>query len=248
MKKDLSPYVPQRDKLGKNSKLTIRERITWTPKQQEFLNIAQNKDMRIMFVKGPAGTSKTLISVYSSLKMLNEGKVSDIVYVRSAVESSDSKLGYLPGDADEKLAFYNMPFLDKLDELLTKADIQTLQKEERVLMYPVNFIRGLSWNSRAIIFDEAQNSSRKEIITVSTRLGQYNRLFVLADPLQTDLPHNKAGGFEEIFNLVKENEAASNDKGIYTFEFSEEDIVRSDLVRYLVSLYNKLKPINSNNH
>jgi phosphate starvation-inducible PhoH-like protein len=244
MKKDLSPYVPQRDKL--RNKLNIRERINWTEKQKSFLDIALNKDMRIMFIKGPAGTSKTLMAVYSALKLLNEGKVSDIIYVRSAVESSESGLGYLPGTVDDKLHFYCQPFVDKLEELLSQENIKQLQKEGRAQMYPVNYIRGLNWNARAIIMDEAQNSSRKEIITVTTRLGQFNRMFVLADPLQTDLPAKKAGGFEDIFSVTKENEAACTEKGIYTFEFSEEDIVRSELVKFLVKLYGKLKPLNHN--
>jgi phosphate starvation-inducible PhoH-like protein len=247
MKKDTSPYCPQRDKL-KRQPLTIREKIIWTEKQKKFLAISLDKDTRIMFVKGPAGTSKTLIAVYSALKLLNEGRVSDIIYSRSAVESSDSHLGFLPGSADEKLSFYKLPFMDKLEELLPKENIQMLEKEQRICMYPVNFSRGLSWNARAIILDEAQNSSRKEIITMTTRLGHYNRLFVLADPLQTDLPSNRAGGFEEIFNLAKENEQEANGQGVFTFEFGREDIVRSELVRFLVGLYDKLKPINVTKH
>lgn len=240
-KADSSAYVPQRSKIG--NKFEIRERITWTEKQKRFLDIALGKDTRIMFVKGPAGTSKTLISVYSALRLLKDSKISDIIYVRSAVESSDSKIGYLPGDAEEKLQFYNMPFIEKLEELLNHDDIVDLQKEKRVSMCPVNFIRGLNWNAKVIIHDEAQNSSRKEIITVATRLGHYNRLFVLADPLQTDLPFNRAGGFEEIFELFKENEESAAKMGIYTFEFGAEDIVRSELVKYLVTQFAKLKPI-----
>lgn len=238
---DKSTYVFQRDKLKKQP-LIIRERITWTEKQKKFLEIALDKNTRIMFVRGPAGTSKTLISVYVSLKLLNEGRISDIIYARSAVESSDSHLGFLPGSADDKLSYYRLPLMDKLDELLSKNDVDMLIKEQRVSMYPVNFSRGLSWNAKAIILDESQNSSRKEIITMTTRLGHYNKLFVLADPLQTDLPSNRAGGFEEIFSLTKENEKEANSHGIFTFEFDKTDIVRSELVKFLVNLYEKLKP------
>lgn len=243
MKKDASPYTPQRDKLTKH-KLTLKEKIPWTPKQQAFIAQALNKNTKITFVKGPAGTSKTIMAVYVSLRLLIEAKVSDIVYIRSAVESSDAKLGFLPGDADEKLLFYNLPFIDKLGELLSKDDIAFLEKEKRVSMYPVNFSRGLNWNAKAIIFDEAQNSSRKEIITVLTRLGAHSRCFVLADPLQTDLPYNKSGAFQEIMSLFENEE--SKQMGVEVFEFTKEDIVRSELVRFLVEQFEKLKPTNGN--
>lgn len=244
MKKDTSPYVPQREKL--KHKLSLRDKIPWTPKQKLFLEIASDKNMRIMFVKGPAGTSKTIMAVYAALKLLSEARISDIIYIRSAVESADKSLGFLPGDAGEKLSFYNLPFAEKLEELLPKEDITFLEKEKRVTMYPVNFSRGMNWNAKAIIFDEAQNSSRKEIITVLTRLGEYSRCFVLADPLQTDLPFNKTGGFEEIMNLFSNEE--SNAMGIHNFEFTTEDIVRSRLVRFLVGKFNTLKTVNTNTH
>jgi phosphate starvation-inducible protein PhoH len=193
----------------------------------------------VMFINGPAGTSKSIISTYVSLLLLNEKKISDIIYIRSAVESSDSKIGYLPGDADDKLHYYNLPFLEKLDELLPRAEVDKLEKEERVSMYPVNYSRGMSWAAKAIIFDEAQNSTVKEIITVLTRLGEFSRCFVLADPMQTDLPSNKAGGFERLYNLFNDEESKEN--GIYTFKFDEEDIVRSKLVKFMVKKFKDLK-------
>jgi len=242
MKKDHSPYIYQRDKL--KQKIIIHDKIPWTQKQRQFLELSLKKNMRIIFVKGPAGTSKTIMAVYAALKLLNEGIITDIIYIRSAVESSDAKIGYLPGDADEKLHFYNMPFMDKLEELLSKADIDMLEKDKRVSMHPVNFSRGMNWNKKAIIFDEVQNSSRKEIITVLTRLGEYSRCFVLADPLQTDLPTNRSGAFQEVTGLFQGPE--SQDMGIYTFEFGIGDIVRSKLVRFLVSQFEKLKPLNGN--
>jgi phosphate starvation-inducible protein PhoH len=239
-KKDNSPYIPQRDKL--KYQLNIRERIPWTEKQKAFLSLAMAKNTRIMFVKGPAGTSKTCASVYASLKLMNETRISDIVYIRAAVESSDAKLGYLPGDTSEKLHFYNLPFMDKLEELLPNQEIVTLEKDKRISMYPVNFARGMNWNAKAIILDESQNNTRKEIMTILTRLGEFSRCFVLADPMQSDLPSNKRGAFQEIMALFDNEESRA--MGIHTFEFSNEDIVRSKLVRFLVDKFDKLKPAN----
>ena len=191
-----------------------------------------------MFVNGPAGTSKSLLSVYCGLQLLNMKAISDIMYLRSAVESSEAKLGFLPGTAEDKLRFYNLPFLDKLDELLPTTRAEKLEQEGRISMFPVNFARGMNWKSKCIILDEAQNSSLKEITTVLTRLGEGSRCFVLADPMQTDI-HKGQGGFEKLYKAFNDDE--SQDKGIHTFAFDEDDIMRSELCKYIVK---KVKTIN----
>ena len=101
--------VHQRETLKHKDTFYIDE-LNWTEKQKKFIDISLKKNTRVILCKGPAGSSKTLIAVYSALNLLNLSKVSDIIYMRSAVESSDSRLGFLPGDADEKLHYYNLPF------------------------------------------------------------------------------------------------------------------------------------------
>jgi len=206
--------------------------LPWTRKQKDFFKLALDDETRIVLVNGPAGTSKTLLSVYCGLQLLNKKVISDIMYLRSAVESSESKLGFLPGSADDKLRFYNLPFLDKLDELLPDTRVEKLEQEGRISMFPVNFARGMNWASKCIILDEAQNSTLKEITTVLTRMGNHSRCFILADPMQTDLHHNKDGAFEKLFKLFSDEE--SHEKGVRTFEFDEEDVMRSELVKFLV--------------
>lgn len=219
------------------TKLRIKE-LAWTQKQRDFFKLALDDDTNIMFVNGPAGTSKSLLAVYCGLKLLNYKKVSDLMYLRSAVESSDAKLGFLPGAAEDKLAFYNLPFLDKLDELLTSTSPEKLEKEKRISMFPVNFARGMSWNAKFIILDEAQNCTQKEITTVMTRLGPHSKLFILADPMQTDLKNGSVGAFEKMFSTFTDQESQS--RGIHTFTFDEDDIMRSELVKYVTK---KLKHI-----
>jgi len=205
----------------------------WTEKQKEFFRVALDPSTNIVFVNGPAGTAKTLLSVYCGLQLLNMKITEDIMYLRSAVESSDKSLGYLPGDANEKLRFYNLPFLDKLDELLTESTAQKLEDQKRVSMFPVNFARGMNWKYKCIILDEAQNSSIKEIITVLTRMGEGCRCFILADPMQTDLKNeNIQGGFEGLADIFSDEESVN--MGVYSFQFSEEDIMRSELVKFLI--------------
>lgn len=236
-KQDKSPKVPQRDKF--KEELKIRD-LNWTEKQQEFIKLALNKDVKTMLISGPAGTSKTLLSVYCALQLIKEKRVSDIMYIRSPVESSDSKIGYLPGDVDDKLQFYNLPFTDKLEELLSKSQIESLQNQDRIKIHPLSFIRGMSWNCKAIILDEAQNCTAKEIVTLMTRVGQFSKCFILADPDQSDLSNGKSGGFEKIRSVFSDEESRAN--GIYHFDFNEDDIKRSDLVKFMVKKLKALAP------
>lgn len=227
VKKDTSPVIPQRNKI--KGSLTIHQR-EFTEKQKKFLEIASDKNTKVLFVNGPAGTSKTYISVYSALQHLNQRRVSDLVYIRSAVECADSKLGFLPGEANDKMAPYLQPLLDKLTELLPKCDIDALQKDERVSAVPVGFLRGLNWNAKFIIADEAQNMTYKELFTLITRTGEFSKVFILGDPDQADI--NGKSGFIKMVNQFDDEESRAN--GIHVFNFTDDDIVRSGLVRFII--------------
>jgi len=235
-KKDSSPVIHQRDKLKNN--LVIKE-FPWTEKQKELIEIILNKDTKAVLIKGPAGSSKTLVSVFCGLRLLSEKRISDILYIRSAVESSESKIGYLPGSVEDKLHFYNLPFIDKLEELLTKPEIQRLEAENRISVYPPNYARGMSWNAKFILADEMQNSSLKEIITILTRIGKFSKCILLADPSQTDLTPCKSGGFEKVWESLSDEDSKAH--GIQTFEFTDDDILRSELVKFLVKKFKSLK-------
>ena len=233
--KDIAEEISEEkfDCLTKNPIKTIIKlnQLPWTEKQKEFFRVALDRKTKILFVNGPAGTSKSLLAVYCGLQLLNMKTIDEIMYLRSAVESSASSLGFLPGSAEEKLKFYNMPFIDKLDELLINSKTEKMIEENRVSMFPVNFARGMNWTSKCIILDEAQNSTMKEIITVLTRMGECSRCFVLADPMQTDLKNDRLhGGFEEMFEIFSDDESKEN--GVFTFTFTEEDIMRSELIKF----------------
>lgn len=230
---DSSPKIPQRSKL--KNELNIIEREL-TEKQKEFVNIALDKNTKMIFVSGPAGTSKTYISIYSALKLMNLKKVSDLLYLRSAVESSENKIGFLPGEAKEKMSPYIQPLLEKLSELLPKNNIDFLEKEERIDSIPIGFLRGLNWNAKVIVADESQNMTQKELITLITRTGEFSKVFILGDPDQSDI--NGKSGFLKILNLFDDEESRQN--GIYVFRFTEDDVVRSGLVAYIIKKIKKL--------
>jgi len=229
---DHSPVIPQRSKLKSNLNIYQRQ---LTDTQKKFLELASDKSVKIIFVSGPAGTSKTFLAVYHALQMMNEKRVSDLVYIRSAVESSDQKLGFLPGEADQKLAPYIQPLLDKLTELLPKSDIDILLKEERVTGIPVGFLRGLNWNAKVIIADEAQNMTFKELFTLITRTGEFSKVFILGDPEQNDI--NGKSGFIKMIGDFDDEESRQN--GIHVFRFTADDIVRSGLVQFIIKKVKK---------
>jgi phosphate starvation-inducible PhoH-like protein len=230
---DTSPKIYQRSKL--KCELSILERDL-TEKQKQFLEIALDKNTKMIFVSGPAGTSKTYISIYAALKLMNLKKVSDLLYLRSAVESSENKIGFLPGEAKEKMSPYIQPLLEKLSELLPKSNIDFLEKDERIDSIPIGFLRGLNWNAKVIVADESQNMTQKELITLITRIGEFSRVFILGDPDQSDI--NGKSGFLKVMNLFDDQE--SKDNGIHVFKFTEEDVVRSGLVAYIIKKIKKL--------
>ena len=226
-KRDTSPKIHQNDKLKDCIKINDRE---LTPKQIELLKTLRDKDTKMVFISGPAGTSKTFTSILAGLHLINEKRVSEIIYVRSAVESSDSKLGFLPGEMDDKLSPYIQPLIDKLEELLQRSDIEKLKKEERIHGFPINFLRGLNWNAKVIVADEAQNMTKKELVTLITRVGEFSKLYICGDPDQSDI--NGKSGFVSIMNLFDDEESRQN--GIFIFKFDEDDIVRSGLVKFIL--------------
>lgn len=227
--KDTSPYVFQREKIAFD--FPIKD-LPWTEKQKELIKILLDKDTRCVFVEGPAGVSKTITAVYAALHLLRNKKISDIIFVRSAVESADSKIGYLPGTIDEKFEAYMVPFMEKLEELLDKASINRLRNDERFNATPVNYIRGLHWATKCVIVDECQNISFRELITTITRMGEFSKIIFCGDPMQSDLPENKAGGFSKICDIFSDED--SKKFGIHHFEFTKDDIVRSEFVKFVV--------------
>tara|TARA_B100000579_G_scaffold312343_1_gene261910 strand:- start:706 stop:1449 length:744 start_codon:yes stop_codon:yes gene_type:complete len=209
----------------------------FSERQNEFIKQAVDISTNLIFVDGPAGSAKTYTSIYCAISLLSDNKASEIVYVRSAVESADHKLGFLPGAQDDKMAPYLEPFKDKLEEMLSPVDIRYLQDEERIYGIPVGFCRGASWEDKIIIVDEAQNLTEKELVTLMTRVGENSKMFICGDAMQSDIG-NKTG-FLPIMELFSDSESLS--KGIFSFKFTEDDIVRSELVKFIIQRLKSLK-------
>lgn len=215
----------------KGLKLNIKP-FNFTDKQKTFIKLALDKNTKIIFVNGPAGTSKTLCAVYVALRMLVENPKIEIKYIRTIAESSERSIGALPGDLEDKFDPFLMPLYDKLEELLPPQQANHLVEQNMIQAIPINFLRGASFRDKIIIGDELQNFSKKEIITLLTRIGEGTKLFLLGDPFQSDI--RGPGGFNDISQSFNNEKSAQ--KGIHYFEFLEEDIMRSEILKYIVSV------------
>lgn len=227
-KVDKSKHIHQASKL--DWILNIKERGDLTNKQKELIDIILDKNTKIVFVNGPAGCSKTFLAVYCGLMLLNSKNVSNIVYVRTIIESASRSLGSLPGTESEKMEPFTLPLMDKLEEFLSIGEIKKLNAEKRIRGIPVNFLRGASMNAQYVIADEAQNFNFKELLTTISRLGEYSKLVFLMDPDQSDI--NGRSGALPMFDLFNTEESKKN--GIHCFSFTKEDIVRSGILKFIL--------------
>ena len=203
--------------------------------QKELISTILDDSNSIFFVSGVAGTSKTYLAVYAALKMLDEGPFEDILYIRSVIESASRSLGALPGELEDKFAPYMIPLEDKLEEIVSRDTITLLKAKKAVSASPVNFIRGASWRDKIIIVDEAQNMDASELTTIISRVGEGTKLIICGDPNQSDI---RCSGFQPMFDLF--NDASSYQNGIATFKFADDDIYRSEILKFVVK---KLKDL-----
>jgi len=214
----------------------IDQKFHFNEHHKAFVDKALQDDSHIIFCDGPAGSSKTYCATYVALSMLKEKKIDEIIYIRSIVESATRKLGSLPGEVDEKFKPWSIPLVEKCDELVGKQMTNILFDNEYLKCIPVNFLRGSTFQNSVVIVDEAQNLEHSELVTILTRYGKNCKLFVIGDSLQSDI---QKSGFKSIMGGFDSEESKSN--GIHVFHFSEDDITRSKLLKFIVKVIATLK-------
>ena len=217
-------------------KINIRN-LGLTEKQKSLVRLSLQEDNKVIFISGPAGSTKTFMAVYCALKKLKKEEDLDLLYVRTVIESAEKGLGFLPGDIHEKLNPYMAPLDDKLRELIPQNSntVDELIRREKVQAMPVNFLRGASWMNKIVVADEAQNFTFKELTTLLTRIGSNSQLFICGDYMQSDI--NGKSGFREMFNLFDDEKSKEN--GIHCFSFGFEDIKRSEILSYIIKKIEK---------
>ena len=213
------------------------KKIALTEKQKQLLQIIFDNDSKIIFISGPAGTSKTYVAIYGALQLYNMNNERGITYVRTIAESGEKSLGALPGEMAEKINPYMMPMNENLDELLIPGQASTVKEKEIVKGMPVNYLRGASWRDEIVIADESQNFTFKELTTLMTRLGEGSKLIICGDPMQSDI--NGKSGFSDMYSIFNDQESQA--RGIHTFHFGAEDILRSKILKFVIEKISKKK-------
>jgi phosphate starvation-inducible protein PhoH and related proteins len=202
-----------------------------TPKslnQRRYIEAVKNND--IVFGIGPGGTGKTFLAVAMAITYLIDKSVSRIVLTRPAVEAGE-KLGFLPGDIEEKINPYLRPLYDALHILLDSDKIQRYMEDATIEIAPLAFMRGRTLNDAFIILDEAQNTTSEQMKMFLTRIGMRSKAVITGDVTQIDLPFGRNSG------LVEARDILSDVEGLAFCYFNEKDVVRHHLVRLIIKAY-----------
>lgn len=208
--------------------------IKFTPKQRELIRIINDTNTKVVFLTGCAGTAKTFCAVFCGLRSLQNGTKDKIKYIRSLVESSASKIGFLKGSLEEKISPYGGPLMDKLEELTDNYSSKRLIDEGTIVTMCPNFLRGATFKNDFVIIDESQNLPFSDLVTVISRIGENSTLVFCSDQRQSDI---KNSGIGKLMELFEDDE--SKDKGIHTFKFSPDDIMRSEILKFIMGRIEK---------
>lgn len=198
--------------------------------QKKYVESIRKKD--IVFGIGPAGTGKTYIAVAMAVHAFKNKEVQKIILTRPAVEAGE-RLGFLPGDMQEKVDPYLRPLYDALYDVLGRDSALRLKEKEAIEVVPLAYMRGRTLDNSFIILDEAQNTTKEQMKMFLTRMGFGSKIVVTGDVTQVDLPRGKKSGLVEASKVLK------NVKGIDFCYLKDVDVVRHELVKKIIVAYDK---------
>jgi phosphate starvation-inducible PhoH-like protein len=201
--------------------------------QRRYLEAIEAAD--IVFGVGPAGTGKTYLAMAQAVSFLVSKRVSRIILARPAVEAGE-KLGFLPGDLQEKVNPYLRPLYDALYDMLDADRVERLLERGVVEIAPLAFMRGRTLNEAFVILDEAQNTTSEQMKMFLTRLGFGSKAVITGDVTQVDLPPGKVSGLVEALRVT------AGVDGVIAVLFDDRDVVRHPLVQRIVKAYEAYKP------
>jgi phosphate starvation-inducible protein PhoH and related proteins len=225
---DLRDYFAKDGPAAKQAQGTKRRVNPKSANQKKYLETIERND--IVLGVGPAGTGKTYLAMAQAVSYLMAKKVSRIILARPAVEAGE-KLGFLPGDLQEKVNPYLRPLYDALYDMMDTDKASRLVERGTIEVAPLAFMRGRTLNDAFVILDEAQNTTSEQMKMFLTRLGFGSKAVVTGDITQIDLPNPKASGLVEALKIVGEIE------GIGVIYFDDKDVVRHKLVQQIVKAY-----------
>lgn len=193
--------------------------------QEQYLNKITNHT--ITFAIGPAGTGKTFVAAMAAAEAFRSKECNKIIITRPLVEAGE-KVGFLPGDLNEKVDPYVAPFVDALSRILGSGQVEALIQYEKIVFLPLAFMRGHSWDNAFVVLDEAQNVTKSQMKLFLTRIGKGTKVIIDGDLSQRDL---------DVYGLDDALRRLALVRGVAIQEFSESDIVRSGIVRDIIKAY-----------
>ncbi|MBR2674145.1 MAG: PhoH family protein [Mogibacterium sp.] len=199
-----------------------------TQAQKEYVDNIRKTDM--VFGIGPAGTGKTYLACAMAINAYKNKEIERIILTRPAVEAGE-RLGFLPGDMQEKVDPYLRPLYDALYDVLGIDAAAKLREKGVIEVVPLAYMRGRTLDNAFIILDEAQNTTREQMKMFLTRMGFHSKVVVTGDITQVDLPSGTVSGLKEAQRILKGVE------GIRFNYFSEVDVVRHELVKRIIKAY-----------
>jgi phosphate starvation-inducible PhoH-like protein len=211
-----------------NFKITNNFRLNEV--HNSFLELVLYKDTKMVFVDGPAGSGKSYLAVYAALQLLKKKQTNKIIYIRSIAESASKSIGSLPGELSVRFQPWTLPLIEKVEELVGSKIGGELMRNGFIESIPINFVRGLTFRDSVVILEESQNFTKEELVTALTRFGENTKYIVIGDSFQSDIA-NKSG-----FNKIRDafDDEESEAKGIHNFTFTENEVVRSQILRFIV--------------
>ena len=222
---DKSPVLWQGD-----TAFHTRKRLIAARSPGQTIYIKALRDNELVFGLGPAGTGKTYLAVAAAVDLLMTGRVERIILSRPAVEAGE-RLGFLPGDLRDKVDPYLRPIFDALNDMLPADQLAKRLGSGEIEVAPLAFMRGRTLSHAFVILDEAQNTTPVQMKMFLTRLGEASRMVVTGDPTQVDLPAGTRSGLSEALETLRGVD------GIATVRFTDEDVVRHELVARIVRAY-----------
>jgi phosphate starvation-inducible PhoH-like protein len=196
--------------------------------QRRYIEAIQNSD--VVFGIGPAGTGKSYLAVAMAVQALTQKQVSRIILARPAVEAGE-RLGFLPGDLQEKVDPYLRPLYDALFDLMDAERVAKMLEKRIIEVAPLAFMRGRTLGDAFIILDEAQNTTSEQMKMALTRIGFGSKAVITGDVTQIDLPTGKRSG------LIEAERILSGVEGIDFVYFTDKDVVRHRLVQQIIKAY-----------
>ncbi|MBH43957.1 MAG: PhoH family protein [Gammaproteobacteria bacterium] len=222
--------------IEENIETTIRlKKITIKPKcksQEDYILGINNNELT--FGVGSAGTGKTYLAVACAVHYLENNLVKKIFLARPAIEAGE-KLGFLPGDLAEKVNPYLQPIYDALYEIIGFDKVTKLLEKKIIEIAPLAYMRGRTLNDAFIILDEAQNTTIAQMKMFLTRIGYGSKTVVTGDTSQVDLPSDIKSGLKDALEFIPKI------KGVHTTKFKPQDVMRHQIVKSIISQYDKRK-------